>query len=415
MTSFIDVFAGLTEGVAQKSPCQCATTADLGTGLTGLPVIDGYQLLLNDRILVKNQADQTTNGIYVASTGAWTRAVDFNDPTDIVQGTVVVINNGTLNANRQFKITTPNPVPGSAIAFAQSSFDASGYLKTDGSIPSTGTQAFGNITTTGTATFGSTASFAGAVTIIAPVSNLNPATKKYVDDSIAALVITTTPPGVGAPFFGGAVPSGWLLCDGSAVSRATYAALFAALIVSATVTITIASPGVISWAAHGRLANDPVKFKTSGALPTGLVANTTYYVVGGASLHAGDFQVSATPGGAAINTSGTQSGTHTGFFAPWGDGDGSTTFNLPNPQGYVFRGLDRAGSVDANRAFASTQADAVGAHTHDIAYLLGLLGTSSAGSINVGAGSAVTTSNQQPAPVGETRVKNIAVPWIIKT
>lgn len=37
------------------------------------------------------------------------------------------------------------------------------------------------------------------------------------------------PPGVMVQFAGGAAPSGWLLCDGSAVSRTTYANLFAVL------------------------------------------------------------------------------------------------------------------------------------------------------------------------------------------
>lgn len=37
------------------------------------------------------------------------------------------------------------------------------------------------------------------------------------------------PPGAGAPFFGAAAPTGWLSCDGSAVSRTTYADLFAAI------------------------------------------------------------------------------------------------------------------------------------------------------------------------------------------
>lgn len=77
---------------------------------------------------------------------------------------------------------------------------------------------------------------------------------------------------------------------------------------SSTVTITIASPGVVSWTAHGLPAGTPVAFSTTGALPTGLVANTTYYVV---SPGANDFQVVATVGGAAINTSGSQSGVHT--------------------------------------------------------------------------------------------------------
>ncbi|WP_027991938.1 hypothetical protein [Sinorhizobium meliloti] len=84
---------------------------------------------------------------------------------------------------------------------------------------------------------------------------------------------------------------------------------------TSTVTMTIASPGVISWNAHGLAAGTPIKFSTTGALPTGLTAGTTYYVL---NPTANDFQVAATPGGAAIDTSGTQSGTHTATTAPTG-------------------------------------------------------------------------------------------------
>lgn len=76
-----------------------------------------------------------------------------------------------------------------------------------------------------------------------------------------------------------------------------------------TVTISSASPGVVTLAAHGRAANDPVSFETTGALWTGLAPDTQYYVK--AVLTANTFTVSATPGGAAINTSGSQSGVHT--------------------------------------------------------------------------------------------------------
>jgi hypothetical protein len=80
---------------------------------------------------------------------------------------------------------------------------------------------------------------------------------------------------------------------------------------AATVTITIASPAVITWTSHGSTVNAPVVFTTTGDLPTGLVAGTIYYVLG-SSITADTFQVSSSPGGSAINTSGTQSGTHTG-------------------------------------------------------------------------------------------------------
>jgi len=45
----------------------------------------------------------------------------------------------------------------------------------------------------------------------------------------AAITGNFIPPGVVIPFAGATAPSGWLLCDGSAISRTTYAPLFAAI------------------------------------------------------------------------------------------------------------------------------------------------------------------------------------------
>lgn len=96
-----------------------------------------------------------------------------------------------------------------------------------------------------------------------------------------------------------------------------------------SVTIIIASPGVITLNGHGFPANAAVVLATSGALPTGLTAGTTYYVVNPTT---NTFQLSATQGGAAINTSGTQSGTHTVasvlagscWYSKWEIWDGTT-------------------------------------------------------------------------------------------
>lgn len=76
----------------------------------------------------------------------------------------------------------------------------------------------------------------------------------------------------------------------------------------ATVTISNASPGVVTHAAHGLAANDKVMFSTTGALPTGLAADTVYYVRNPSS---GTYELSATSGGASINTTGAGSGVHT--------------------------------------------------------------------------------------------------------
>ncbi len=74
-------------------------------------------------------------------------------------------------------------------------------------------------------------------------------------------------------------------------------------------TITIATPAVITKDAHGYVAGQPIRFTTTGALPTGLAINTEYFVLA-TGLTSSTFQVSATDGGTAINTSGTQSGVH---------------------------------------------------------------------------------------------------------
>jgi hypothetical protein len=79
--------------------------------------------------------------------------------------------------------------------------------------------------------------------------------------------------------------------------------------VASTVTISIAAPGVVTWTGHGLSVNDTIRFTTTGALPTGLAINTTYYVK--TVLSANTFTVSTSAGGAAVTTSGTQSGTQT--------------------------------------------------------------------------------------------------------
>lgn len=85
--------------------------------------------------------------------------------------------------------------------------------------------------------------------------------------------------------------------------------------VATLTSISNGSPGVLTRTAHGYAVNDPVVLSTSGALPTGLVVGTVYYVQ---SVPTADtFTVSATVGGAAINTSSAGSGTHsvTGIYS----------------------------------------------------------------------------------------------------
>lgn len=74
-------------------------------------------------------------------------------------------------------------------------------------------------------------------------------------------------------------------------------------------TVTIATPGVFTLKKHGFKSGDRVIFETTGALPTGLSAETWYYVIAD-GLADETFRVSSTKDGTAITTSGSQSGTH---------------------------------------------------------------------------------------------------------
>ncbi len=77
--------------------------------------------------------------------------------------------------------------------------------------------------------------------------------------------------------------------------------------VVALTSISNGSPAVFTLNSHGLANGDTLRLTTSGGLPTGLSAGVTYFVINQA---ANTFNVSLTLAGAAVNTSGAGSGTH---------------------------------------------------------------------------------------------------------
>jgi hypothetical protein len=97
-------------------------------------------------------------------------------------------------------------------------------------------------------------------------------------------------------------------------------------------TITIASPGVVT--ANVAVQNgDVVMLNTTGALPTGLLPGTRYYVVNASGA---TFNLAATAGGAAINTSGTQSGTHSLSIRGYPVTSMAGASDVPTVQSFIF-------------------------------------------------------------------------------
>ena len=114
-----------TAAVLPNTPTYTAGSTDLdgGTG-TGAYlqassnirlVVDGTNVVTNDRILVKNQATASQNGVYIATNQGsasvpWrlTRATDMNGSAigQATQGEVVGTLEGTVNYNQQFSISS---------------------------------------------------------------------------------------------------------------------------------------------------------------------------------------------------------------------------------------------------------------------------------------------------------------------
>lgn len=108
--------------------CRLATAAVLGTGTystTALTFtqtthaaeqIDGVSVAVGDRVLVKNQADQTQNGIYVVTVvgtssvkQVLTRAPDCNASNMFEPAFIVAIAEGSVNADSIFEFSTNAP------------------------------------------------------------------------------------------------------------------------------------------------------------------------------------------------------------------------------------------------------------------------------------------------------------------
>jgi len=106
-------------------------------------------------------------------------------------------------------------------------------------------------------------------------------------------------------------------------------------------------------------------------------------------------------------------------------GSGSGTFGLPDMRGYFARGWDHGAGVDSGRAFGSTQTDAFQGHLHP--QTGATLVISSFGIPGGYSGSVLTTesantgspvndgTNGVPRTASETRPKNVALMYIIKT
>ena len=163
MTYFPDTFGDY------KNSVRAATTGDISLASPGSS-IDSVSMATGDRVLVKQQATASENGIYIwnGAASAMTRARDADDNLELTSGMMQYVEEGGTNGTKFFVMVTPDPivVDSTSIAFAELSGPAGG---------------------------------------------------------------ATVPTGSVTDFAGSSAPTGWLVCDGSVVAQATYPDLYSVI------------------------------------------------------------------------------------------------------------------------------------------------------------------------------------------
>lgn len=173
-------------------------------------------------------------------------------------------------------------------------------------------------------------------------------------------------PGSILPYGGLSAPTGYLLCDGSAASRSTYATLYGIITTSkGAVTISQANPGIVTLNGHGLITGDCIELTTSDTLPTGLSVNTNYYVY---YENANTFSLATSLAnaiaGTRIQTTSAGAGTHTLRYCPFGIST-SANFLLPDLRNVYLRGANVAARTIAAQASISYPALSVGLLKND--------------------------------------------------
>ena len=113
-------------GLDVKNSARVATTEDIT--LSGVQTIDGVGVLAGDRVLVKDQATGSENGVYdVVSGGAWTRSEDAVQD-ELTSGSFVFVEEGSINGSAGFVVSTANPITIGTTNIEWSQFSGAGQI-----------------------------------------------------------------------------------------------------------------------------------------------------------------------------------------------------------------------------------------------------------------------------------------------
>jgi hypothetical protein len=180
----------VAQGLDTKASVVAATTTNgtLATAYENGAVIDGVTLATGNRILIKNQTDETANGIYVVqATGAPTRSTDMDNGTEFPSA-YVFVEQGTVNADTGWVCTNNSPVTLGSTNIVWAQFSGAGTYTANNGVLLTGSVfSFAPESGKGLETGAS-----GAAIKLATTSGLNLTTDLAVGAGLGISVLTNT-------------------------------------------------------------------------------------------------------------------------------------------------------------------------------------------------------------------------------
>ena len=128
-------------GLDFKDSVRVASTANVTISGPGA-AIDGITLSSGDRVLLKNQSTASQNGIYVfnGAASALTRATDADSSTEVTAGMFVFVEEGTVNADQGFVLTTDGTITVGSTSLSFTQFSGAGQIVAGDAMTKTGNQ-----------------------------------------------------------------------------------------------------------------------------------------------------------------------------------------------------------------------------------------------------------------------------------
>jgi len=128
-------------GLDFKDSVRVASTANVTVSGPGT-AIDGITLSSGDRVLLKDQSTASENGIYVfnGSASAMTRATDADSSTEVTSGLFTFVEEGTVNADNGFVLTTDGSITVGSTSLSFVQFSGAGQITAGDALSKTGNQ-----------------------------------------------------------------------------------------------------------------------------------------------------------------------------------------------------------------------------------------------------------------------------------